>query len=318
MTGNSVEPRSIDGGRSMEWQGMNAEIDPDLERGYNIRQTYDDFEGYVAGLVARSAETRANADVTLDLAYDAGEQDSLDLFRCGVKDAPLHVFIHGGYWQRGSKSMYSFVCEPYLETGVDVAMLGYELCPTASMDGIVAKMRAALGWLWHHGREHGVNPDRLNLSGHSAGGHLTAMMLATEFDKLGSDLPRNLIKAAIPISGLYQLDPLRKTTIGEALQLDDASSRRNSPHFLRPVTDAPILVALGGGETDAFHWQTNAFIDAWQPVAAKLDYFSAPEANHFGAIEQFADASSEMFPDVAGLVALSFPVYSTLFGNRVA
>ena len=274
---------------------MASPIDLDLERGYNIRQLYADFDSMIAALAERSAQVRKNADVSLDLSYDSGERDRLDLFRCGQKDAPLFVFIHGGYWQRGDKSIYSYLTAPFLDNGVDVAMIGYELCPATDMDTMVSKMRKALTWLWHNAASHGANGQRINLSGHSAGGHLTAMMLATKFDQAGKDLPADLIKTGNPISGLYQLDPLRKTTIGKALRLDDEASKRNSPYFLKPATDAPVLVTLGDGETSEFHWQTDTFVERWRSHDEKIVHFAEPEVDHFGVVNRLADSGSEIF-----------------------
>jgi len=273
-------------------------VDPELEAGYNLRLGIPDFDGLIARLAAQSAAFREGADSLLDQAYDTGPKDKLDVFRCGQPDAPLFVFIHGGYWQRGDKSIYSFVAQPFVESGADVILVGYELCPDASMEGMADKHRKALAWIWRNAESLGVSADRINVSGHSAGGHLTAMMLATDWPAFSDGLPKDLIKSGIPISGLYQLDPLRKTTISHVLGLTDDNTPRLSPHFHQPTSEAPILVTLGGAETAAFHWQTDAFVEEWRKHAPTVAYHSEPDVDHFGVVERLAQSDSAIFRKV--------------------
>ena len=223
---------------------MNAAlpIDPVLEKGYNIRLLVDDFEDLIESWVRRSELFRQGANCDLDLSYGDGEKDKLDIFRCGHLNAPLFVFVHGGYWQRGDKSIYSYVAESFVNAGIDVALIGYQLCPEASMTNIVDNIRQALVWLWHNAKSQAISQNRINFSGHSAGGHITAMLLTTDWQAFDHSVPTDIIKAAIPLSGLYQLDPIRKTTIGGALRLDDKESHALSPQFLKPHTNTPILV----------------------------------------------------------------------------
>ncbi len=270
-------------------------IDPVLEKGYDVRLLRSDFADLVEVWNARSAELRTSTEARLDCAYDGGERDKLDIFRCGEKNAPLFVFIHGGYWQRGDKSIYSFVASSFLETGADVALIGYELCPAIDLTSMAAKMRSALTWLWKNAGDVGISADRINVSGHSAGGHLTAMLLTTAWDEIDASLPRDLIKSGIPISGLYQLEPLRRTTISDALHLDDRSSKANSPHFMQPASDAPVLVTLGGAETPQFHWQSDQFVAAWGERDIELQHHAEPDVDHFDVLNRLADTGSAIF-----------------------
>jgi len=270
-------------------------IDPVLEHGYDVRLLRVDFAQLTTAWAERSAALRKNATVKIDRQYGPGEKDLMDLFLCGEKDAPLFVFIHGGYWQRGDKSMYSFAAEAFLQTGVDVAIIGYELCPSATMTSMSEKIRSALVWLWRDGEAEGISKDRINVSGHSAGGHLTGMALATDWSAIDSELPGNLIKTGIPISGLYQLDPLRQTTISDALHLDDAETYALSPHFLEPSTTAPILVTLGGGETAQFHWQTDEFVKQWSAYDAPIEKYAEPDVDHFDVVNHLSREDSVIF-----------------------
>ena len=273
-------------------------IDPILEKGYNVRLLVDDFDGLIEKWSKWSEDFRANADSSLNCQYGDGEKDKLDIFRCGKPNAPLFIFIHGGYWQRGDKSIYSFVANSFVNSGIDVALIGYQLCPGATMTNIVDKIREAIVWIWNNADEYSISKNRINVSGHSAGGHITGMILATDWKEVSKNLPDNLVKTGIPISGLYQLNPIRETTIADALGLDDAESLALSPHFFEPKTDAPILVTLGGGETPEFHWQTENFVNKWKGLKASLDYFAEPDVDHFGVVERLANLESQIFTKV--------------------
>ena len=273
-------------------------IDPILEKGYNVRLLVDDFDGLIEKWSNWSEDFRSNADSSLNCQYGKGEKDKLDIFRCGNRNAPLFIFIHGVYWQRGDKSIYSFVAESFVNSGIDVALIGYQLCPGASMTNIVDKIREAIVWIWNNANDYSISKHRINVSGHSAGGHITGMVLATDWSTISNDLPKDIVKTGVPISGLYQLDPIRETTIADALGLDDEESLALSPHFFEPKTDAPILVTLGGGETPEFHWQTDNFVNKWKGLKASLDYFAEPDVDHFGVVERLANLESQIFTKV--------------------
>ncbi len=166
------------------------------------------------------------------------------------------------------------------------------------MTNIVDKIREAIIWIWNNADNHSISKNRINVSGHSAGGHITGMVLATDWKKISNELPSDMVKTGIPVSGLYQLDPIRETTIADALGLDDEESKALSPHYVKPKTDAPILVALGAGETPEFHWQTDNFVEKWKEYSAPLDYFAEPVVDHFGVVERLANKESQIFNKV--------------------
>ena len=277
-------------------------IDPTLEKGYNVRLLVDDFDALIEKWSKWSEDFRANVDSSLDCQYGNGEKDKLDIFRSGKPNAPIFIFVHGGYWQRGDKSIYSFVADSFVNSGIDVALIGYQLCPGASMTNIVDKIREAIVWIWNNASDYSISRHRINVSGHSAGGHITGMVLATDWSTISNNLPKDIVKTGIPISGLYQLDPIRETTIADALGLNDEESLALSPHFYQPQTEAPILVTLGGGETPEFHWQTNKFLKRWKNFKAPLDYFAEPDVDHFGVVERLANSESQIFIKVKNFI----------------
>jgi arylformamidase len=270
-------------------------VDKALEYAYNNMARRPDAPELLQDLARRSADYRQQADAVLDCGYGDDERERIDLFRCGKRGAPLLVYLHGGYWQRGDKSIYSYLAEPFNAAGVDAAIVGYPLCPRVSMTSLVASVRAALTWLARNAEALGVDAARINLCGHSAGGQLTAMALATHWPDLGDDLPADLLKSAIPISGLYRLEPLLATTISHALHLTPAEVVALSPARLAAAAEAPMLVVVGGGETPAFFSQADDLVAAWSRPGLVIERHDDPGADHFDVVVNLGDPASALF-----------------------
>ena len=262
----------------------------ELERQYNpphwpITQISEDWS-------RKSEDTRRRTKVMTDIAYGPGEREKIDLLLpSDPKHAPALLFIHGGYWIDPSynKFNYSFCMEPLIESGVIVAMVEYELCPKVTLDIIVNQVQSACAWLWRNITCVGGDPRRLHVVGHSAGGHLAAMLAATDWPKFDPELPLNMIQSTMSISGVFDLDPIRLTTLNAELQLEPAMAYRNSPIFLRPPTGRPVSIVVGGGETDEFRRQSRALADKWRTAVGVLSYFETAGHDHFGVIESMTD-----------------------------
>src|SRR5687767_9575348 len=178
----------------------------DLEAEYNNRQRVPQHPQINARWAAASAAYRQATKADLDQPYGPKERHRYDLFRAGAANAPLAVYIHGGYWQRGDRKDYSFVAKELNAAGIDVALPSYSLCPTVSVMDIVAELRACLAAIWKKTEKHPV------VTGHSAGGHLTAAMVATDWSKIAG-VPADLVRAGVAISGVFDLPPLITTSI---------------------------------------------------------------------------------------------------------
>ena len=154
-----------------------------IEASYNLRGLRPDYEtALVPGWVERSQSFRAHhASARLDIAYGDGERDQLDLFPVADPKAPFLVYIHGGYWQRGDKSIYSFLAQPFVEQGISVALINYAFCPNVRLSAIAPQVRRALVFLWRNAKELRINRDDYHLMGHSAGGHLTVEMMCSNW-----------------------------------------------------------------------------------------------------------------------------------------
>ncbi len=280
------------------FRGMNAD---ELEYQYELRSKEADFDAVVARWLKRSATLRESRDVTAGLAYGRGERETLDLFR-GTTAGPLLVYIHGGYWQRGDKEMYGFVAEPFMNAGVSVAVINYTLTPACRIGDIAPQVRRCLAWLWHNAADLGFDRQRLSVMGHSAGGHLTAMMTATNWPAFDPALPGDLVRAALPISGIFELEPLVHTSINAGPRMDVAEARRESPLFMEMHTNAPQLVMAGGDETPEFLRQSDAYCDRFRTPGRSMERYDIPGENHFGELDRLADSTSEAFSRALKLV----------------
>lgn len=264
-------------------------LSQELEVEYNNRAAIPEHPEIFKNWQTQSEGYRSQSNCRLDVAYGIGEREKLDLFLASSPKAPLYLFIHGGYWQALDKGFFSFVANALVAQDVTVVVLNYPLCPAVTLDEIAASVRMACAWCWRHGADFGANPENIHVSGHSAGGHLSAMIMSTDWTAIAPDLPKDLIKSGLSISGVFDLEPLRSTTIANALNLDDDSSERNSPISLKPITKAPLTLAVGGEESSEFHRQSNEFAQAWQQHGVPIRQLDIPQCNHFTVLEQLVE-----------------------------
>ncbi len=283
-------------------RGMTA---AELERQYNFRARWPEHTEFVARWAADSVDARSRlAGVGVaNLAYGPHPRQTLDLFR-GGDDAPLLAFLHGGYWRALSKDDFSFIAAPFVEAGVAVAVIGYGLCPDVSMADIVAQVRVALRWLHGHASGFGVNPDRIVAAGHSAGAHLAVTMAGEDWTAHGA--PPGLVKAAVGISGIYDLEPLRFVEVNGTLGLDADAARRLSPLHRVPARPVPpLLLALGAQETGEVHRQQADMAAVWRAAGGLAEELEEAGAHHFSVVDRLADPTSALHRAVRRVIAAS-------------
>ena len=276
-----------------------------LEEQYNARAAVPDHEKIFEDWRQLSAEYRQQSECELDIPYASSERATLDLFLPQQTNAPAHMFIHGGYWRAMDKSFFSFLARGLVERGALVAIVNYGLCPNVSMGDIVQQIGDACQWLWRNCSKYGGNSDSIHLSGHSAGGHLTAMMMATDWPSLYTDLPLNLIKSGIPISGLFDLEPMRHIPLNDDLNLDEKNAYLNSPMHLNRLTDAPLSVIVGGEESDEFRRQSHDFVSKWGEETPGIEYIELLNQNHFTIIDQMKFADNPLTETILRHMGLS-------------
>jgi arylformamidase len=265
-----------------------------VERGYNNRAAVPDHAEWFVRYMELSAAARDALQPVQDLRYGDGPQETLDLFVPPAPSRGTLVFVHGGYWRALDKTDFLFVATPFVHAGYAVAALNYDLCPAVSIATIVEECRRAVGWIVREGARHGANASRIVVSGHSAGGHLAAMLLATPASAWG--LARHPVVGAMSLSGVHDLRPLVLFSFNADFRLDDAEAARQSPILLRPATDAPIVVAVGADETSEFVRQARLLWDAWpanRPPGATGPML-IPHRNHFSVVADYVDAQSAL------------------------
>lgn len=267
-------------------------IDPENERQYNNRANVPEHPELLAEWAELSmAWETAAPRKALDLAYGDSESERLDLFFSGVADAPVHMYIHGGYWQANTRKSSSFVARPLVEAGAHVAVVDYALCPAVTIDEIGRQIRAALAWLWREAERFGGDPDHITVSGHSCGGQLVGMAMATDWPGFADGLPADLVKGGVSISGVFDLVPLVDTTINEKVGMNVETARRNSPLFMDPATSAPLALYWGADETEAFRRQSEAMAESWGGKGVATVAEAIPGVNHFTVLTGMDDAA---------------------------
>jgi arylformamidase len=251
-----------------------------LEAEYDNRAKVPEAPAIMEGWQRDAAAFRAtHPNAELGLPYGPTPRQALDLFWPSTgRDGPITLFIHGGYWRMLDRSLFSHLARGLLAHGVAVAMPSYELCPSVSLAALVEQVRDATAFLFRrHGR-------RMLAIGHSAGGHLAAMLLATDWAARG--LPPGMVAAAMPLSGLSDLTPLIHTSVNESIRLDEVEARRLSPLFM-PSPGGKLHAVVGGTEGVEYTRQSQALAEAWGGT-----WESVPNQNHFTVIAPLADPDS--------------------------
>jgi len=267
---------------------------------YNPRLTVTGYEDIFARWDRDSERARARLDCYLDVPYGSDATETLDLFRATGQSRGLLMYIHGGYWRALDKKRFSFVAPALAEAGITVAVVDYALCPSVQVADIVMQMVQASAWLYRNGGNFGAPAARLAVCGHSAGGHLAAMMLACDWPSYAADLPRNVVSGAMSISGLYDLTEIVKVpSVNGDVRLTEQSALRVSPAFLPPATDAPLYTAIGTEEIEGFHIQNRLIAERWGSV--RRVNLTCPGKNHFTVLDELCDPRSPVFTSLREL-----------------
>jgi arylformamidase len=264
-----------------------------LDEQYNNRARVPDYARHLGRWAEASALSRAGSDCRLDLRYGDGALENLDVFHTASPGAPVLVFVHGGYWRALDKSDFSFVAPVFNQAGALVVVPNYALCPVVTVEHICLQLVRALQWVWAHAAEHGGDPSRIVVAGHSAGGHLAAMLLSCRWKQVSDALPPQLVSGALSISGLFDLEPLRHTPFLQGdLQLTPTSVARLSPAFF-PRPKGKLYATVGAAESDEFLRQNQLIRDVWGPTAVPVCE-TLPGRDHFSVLESLVDPAGRL------------------------
>ena len=282
---------------------MNAPDPAQFSRLYNNRELVPDHAQYFARWSEASLRARSTMTSHLDLRYGGMPGETIDLFPARKGDGTCMMFIHGGYWRSLDKKDFSFLAPAWVGAGVSLAVVNYDLCPRVGMDEIVRQLLRASRWLWLNAEKYGMDQDRLYVSGHSAGGHLTAMLMCALWPQLDPGLPKDLWKGGLAISGIYDLRPLLEVDFLQPdLRLDPALALRLSPAFLPTTTRMPVMTCVGGDESSEFLRQNALLGERWRSAFA--GDIAMPGKNHFSVVDGLAEPSSALFQGARKLMKL--------------
>ena len=266
----------------------------EVERGYNNRAAVPDHPEWFARWAQLSDAARAQVQTREDVRYGPGPKETLDIFLPSAAPRGTLLFIHGGYWRALDKREHAFVAPVFVQQGYAVVTANYDLCPQVTIAHIVEEMRRALAWIVREGPTHRLTRDNIVTSGHSAGGHLTAMLHASDARALGLD--KSPIAGGVSLSGVHDLEPLLQFSFNSDFRLDEAEARRLSPVHLEPVTDATFVIAAGANETSEFVRQAQLLWRAWprNRMPGSQGPLLVPDRHHFDVVLDYTSPDSDL------------------------
>lgn len=267
-------------------------------RQFDARALVPDHPRIYTRWLKDSTHVRRTQAALLDLPYGEASGERLDFFPANRSNAPLLVFIHGGWWRSLDKSDFSFIAPAWTRAGFNVALTNYTLAPEASIADIVREQLRALAWLYRSAENYDFDPNRIVVAGHSAGAHLAAMMMAAVWPALAPDLPSDLVKRGVLLSGIYDLEPvLHADFVNGDLKLTENDIGLLSPARMPQTHPAPFITAFGGLESEEFGRQTRLIAQRWKD--SHRGDIALPDINHLTICDAFATPGHPLHEEVS-------------------
>jgi len=274
----------------------------ELEYQYNPRESVAEYPQLSKRKAEQARKVRQTAKSWLNVAYGSLPRETMDIYAADKAGGPVLVYIHGGYWRGGAKEDNCNFVPTFTERGATVVVMEYDLCPKVTVTDIVRQTRAAIGWVCKNITRYGGNPSNLYVSGHSAGGHLTAMALAHDWEKEG--LPWDLIKGAVVTSGVYDLHVVPYLSVQKEIQMTPEIARANDPLTHPPLVRCPVVVAVGGAEPKGWQQMSQDYFNYCKQQGLKADYLVIPGTNHYTMAENMLDPNSSLSQAMIGQMKL--------------
>jgi arylformamidase len=275
----------------------------ELDIQYNARATVEDATVYMRKYCELTESAKRIVPNLSGISYGREPEENLDIYCTPRPGAPVFVFIHGGYWRALSKDDSGFMAPAFTKAGATVVALNYALAPDVSLDTIVRQVRQAIVWIYRNIREYGGDPEKIHVCGSSAGGHLVGMLLQDGWHE-AYGAPLDVVKSAVPISGLFDLRPLVHTHINAWLKHDLDDATRNSPMLRLADVDCPVLVAFAERDTDEFRCQSALYAEKWREKGNRVSVMDVANTNHFDVLFELMESDSQLFGAIAGLMRL--------------
>ncbi|MEM7302639.1 MAG: alpha/beta hydrolase [Pseudomonadota bacterium] len=267
----------------------------ELDRQYDARGTVDSIDPYLDAYARLTREAKQTCTVRENISFGDHPDETFDLYMAG-SNAPVFVFIHGGYWRALSKDESGFMAPCFVNQGVSVCIVNYSLAPAATLEQITDQVCRSVRFLQSNAAELDIDPGRIFLCGTSAGGHLAAMVLSEE------NIDGPPLAGFSLISGLFDLEPVRLTAPNEWLDLTRESARCCSPQFLMPRRQAPVQIAWAGRDTDEFKRQSRDYAALLKKHGFLVEAQEISDRNHFDIILDLTDPSRPLTKHVLGVV----------------
>ncbi len=267
-----------------------------LDKLYNNRLLVPECLEILQRWTQDSATVRQSAECELDVTYRLGGQEKLDIFpsSASTKAAPVLIFIHGGYWRSLDKADQSFLAPAFTKQGSCVVIPNYSLCPAVTVSDIVLQLVKAVAWVYKNIDQYGGDPKRITVAGHSAGGHLVAMLLSCLWSKFDKTLPNDVVKNALSISGLFEMEtPMHTPYLQDSLHLTHAEVKRISPAWMPAPKQGQLYSVVGGDESPEFLRHNQLIQDAWGKSTVPVNE-QLPGLNHFTVLESLCQPESRL------------------------
>ena len=264
-----------------------------LDVQYDSRGTVADFAAYLERYAERTRAAKADLTCIENLAYGDQAVERLDVYPAASAGAPVLVFLHGGDWRSLSKEDSGFGAPAYVEAGVSFVVPDFTLVPDTRIDAMGAQLGRMLAWVWRNIAAHSGDPSRIFIAGHSSGANLVCQLLATDWAQQG--VPADIIKGAVVISGLGDLEPVRLSFRNQSLGLDRAAVLAASLLHRQPTAQCPLLVAVGAGETDDYRRQSQDIAAYWRAHGRQAEYFELAGRHHFDSVLDWTEPQSDFF-----------------------
>ena len=257
-----------------------------LDYQYNTRLQVPEYATYFDRWERLSRQTELHNTILKDISYGTHPEERLDIYPSKIHLSKTLVFIHGGYWHLLDKTIFHFLADHFLKYNVTTVLINYPLAPRSSIDEIVASCRKALQWLHDNIIRFNGDPAELYILGHSAGGHLASMLLVEKESKY--------VRTVISLSGLFRLEPLMLSYLNDAIGMDRENALKNSPVFLKPANDCPLLLVTGAEETDEFKTQSEELYQSWKGKFSSIEYLKVPQKNHYSILDAVIEKDSSL------------------------